>query len=120
MALFADIPWGGWPQHGSVPSQFLEGNPNAAYQRLLEQLGFGAFTSGPQARYAQGLNSEAYQTYLGALSAVPNPDTYDYTSFLDDWWKPRLATGWASQTASQRGERFPGGVGRARWIGWAS
>lgn len=123
--LFDTSAWSGWPTFGSLGSEFYEANPNAAYQRLMGQMGLISSQS-PFGKYAAGQRDDAYQTYLAKLgnmgeNAVQNmpgsPTHYNYTDFLQEWG-PQLSQNFQALSPSQRGERFPGGAPRARWIGW--
>jgi hypothetical protein len=122
MGLFDPINWQGWPQFGSLGQDFYESQPNAAYQRLLGQMGLISSQS-PFGKYAAGQRDDAYNTYLAKLGGMggtgANPGTYNYTDFLQEWG-PQLSSSFENQTPSQRGERFAGGAPRARWIGWPS
>lgn len=117
--VFGDFNFGGWPGPGSIQREFFEANPSAAYQRLLGQMGLIFEPERPFAKFAESQREPAYQTYLAELGGRPNPEQYSYVDFLDDW-RPRLTGMWGNLSAAQRGERFPGGVGRARWVGWSS
>jgi hypothetical protein len=111
--------WMGWPTRGSVQQNFLEANPSAAYQRLLGQLGQISQDT-PFARYATSQRDDAYQTYLARLAGMGDEaQNYNYTDFLSDWG-PKLSQTFQMLSPTQRGEKFGGGLGRSRWIGWPS
>jgi len=86
MGLFDPINWQGWPQFGSSDQDLYEANPNAAYQRLLNQMGLGAGAQTPFAKYAQGQRDDAYNSYLAKLGGMgfttQDPGNYTYIDFL--------------------------------------
>lgn len=125
MGLFDPINWQGWPQFGTLSQEFYEDNPNSAYQRLLGQMGLIGSQSN-FGKYATGQRDDAYQTYLARLgqmaenpNSMGNPQQYGYVDFLKEWG-PHLSSSFRDLSPEQRGERFPGGVPRSRWIGWSS
>jgi hypothetical protein len=118
MGLFDPINWSGWPTFGSVGQDLYESTPNAAYQRLLGQMGLISSQT-PFGKFATGQRDDAYNTYLAKLGNMNNPTNYSYIDFLKEWG-PQLSTSFQSQSPEQRGERYPGGVPRARWLGFPS
>ena len=121
--LFDTSSWEGWPGFDTFSGQFYEDNPSAAYQRLLGQLGLISSQT-PYGKYAMSQRDDAYQTYLAKLGGMSglglgSPPNYGYVDFLKEWG-PHLSSSFADLSPEQRGERYPGGVPRSRWVGFPS
>jgi len=109
----------GWPGVGSVGRDLLEANPEAAYARLMGQMGldFGPDANTGFGTYARGQSGEARNRYLAELSTHQNPDQFNYVDFLDQFGG-QLHPSFRMQSAQQQGQRYPGGVQRLRYVGF--
>ncbi len=114
--LFADLSTP-FPGRGSIGRNFLESDPNAAYQALMNQMGL-SFQQNPFAEWARKQSGQTYDLYKAALS-TRNPAEFDYVDFLEGHG-PKLSGLWSGLTPQQRGERYGGGLGKMRYVGFPS
>jgi len=93
---------------------YLNADPDAAFWKYLQNMGYGLGAQAPVARYAQGRQGQVYNTYKSVAAADPNMGFWD-------WLKKNpvdLNQDFYNQSPEQRGD-FSSRImtPRARWSG---
>lgn len=103
----------GWPSPNTLGRNILEGDPDAAYNRLMSQLGLET-REDPWARWARSQKSQTYDRYVGYASEHPEIDYVDYLS----GYKPELESQYNALPSVAKGFKYQGGLGKLHWSGF--
>jgi hypothetical protein len=104
-----------WPERYSMGWGFLEDNPQAAFFRQVNNMGYG-WGQDARSQFARSLYNRTQDAYASA--AASKPLGYAYQDWLQTEYPNLYKQAWDTGSHQQRG--LSGNVlsgGRARWVG---